>query len=778
MNNPLSDFQISFQHIDATVPRINKGIQIIFVLSGKIKIETSDRFYHMEENDLLVINRNQLYQVQGDEENRIMVLSISDGFMEHHYENYRNHRFECYSREVDLGREEKILAIRKLLANVMISYYRQDESYQIELTSYICQLLLILIRSFKAEGSIIQKIDTGDRRLLQIIDYMERNYDQMITLEEIASKYFLSTSYLSRYFKQNMGIGFSRYLMNIRLKHGMKELLYTDDSISQIAMNNGFPNTKAFSTLFKEVHGVTPHVYRDTHNVQKEDSVQTYSKEDVSHLIQSSEIIERLSNMNVDDQKSYNLTELRYEKLPIALSDLAKVNLHYPDHILIVGEISELLKEDVRSQIIEVKKDLQLRFIGVRHPSSSTGIPPEVETDEEIPTTSPYFNIDNALEFMRNHDLSLFIRIDYIDISRDGEQYFTKLVQFIRHCLQRYGESFVKQWHVLFYEPYPTVVDAIELKRTYIKLHEILKTMIPSIQVGVYMPFSFIKEKTSTHHEWQLEHGELIDFIGYNANQNEVIDFEETAEKEFELAKDYIKEKTNKLKLYLKRNHLEKPLHLVAWNTLSGNTRYTNGTFFRGALVLQNILDISRDVTTIALWINTITHEQSGRDLRYRMDGVELFHYLKGKRPAYFALMFLKRLQGEIVAQDQNYVMTKNDRGYQLIIMNTTIINPYLSTEEAFLQRLHKEVHVTVSGIPKGDYQIRKQVFDKNNGALYTKWRNLNSKYGMDAEIIDYIIHSSRPSLEIFDESIEDEWSFYSNLTSNAIHFFDIRKAY
>ena len=229
------------------------------------------------------------------------------------------------------------------------------------------------------------------------------------------------------------------------------------------------------------------------------------------------------------------------------------------------------------------------------------------------------------------------------------------------------------------------------------------------------------------------------------------------AEKKFDLAKDYIKEKTNKLKLYLKRNHLEKPLHLVSWNTLSGNTRYTNGTFFRGALVLKNILDISNDVTTVALWINTITHEQSGRDLRYRMDGVELFHYLKGKRPAYFALRFLKRLQGEIVAQDENYVMTRNDRGYQLIIMNTTIINPYLSIEETFLQRLNKEVHVTISGILKGDYQIRKQVFDKNNGALYTKWRNLNSKYGMDAEAINYIIHTSRPSLEIFDESIEDE---------------------
>ncbi|WP_218964338.1 helix-turn-helix domain-containing protein [Bacillus sp. AFS031507] len=776
--DPLSDFQILFQHIELLVPRVNKGIQFILVISGKLLIETSSRFYHMVENDLLVINRNQLYQVQGSENNRVMILTISDAFMDHHYGDYRNRRFDCYSREIDLGREDMIFSIRKLLANVMISYYRQDESYRIEVKSYICQMLLILIRSFKEEGSVLEKMDTGDLRLSQIIDYMEENYDQMITLEEIAKKFFLSTGYLSRYFKQKMGMGFSRFLMNIRLKHSMKDLLYTSDSISQIAMNNGFPNTKSLSTFFKEVYGMTPHVYRESHPVQKEDSVQSYSKEDASNLVQSPEIVAKLSSMILDEQKPYTHSETRYEKLPVNLSKPVAMKLNCPNHILNIGEIIELLKEDVRSQVLDVKKDLQLRYIGVRHLFSNTAIPPEVETDEEIPTTSPYFNIDSALEFMKKHDLSLFVRADYMDISRNEEGYFTKLSQFIRHCLQLYGELFIKQWHVMFYEPYYTGVEAKELQRVYIKLHEVLKTIIPSIQVGVYMPFSFRKEKTSDNHAWQLDYGVSIDFIGYNANQNEVIDFKEMADTKFDLAKDYIKEKTDKMKYYLKRNNMEKPLHLVSWNTLSGNTRYTNGTFFRGALVLKNVLDIASDVKTVALWINTIVHEDAGKDKRYRMDGVELFHYLNGKRPAYFALMFLKRLHGEIVAHGQDYVMTKNERGYQLILMNCNIINPYFSVEETFLQKLNKEIHVTITGMPKGEYQIRKHVFDKDHGALYTKWWNLNSKHGMDAEIIDYIINSSRPSLEIFDESIEDDWSFYSYLTSNAVHFFDIRKTY
>ncbi|MDF2789742.1 MAG: helix-turn-helix protein, partial [Neobacillus sp.] len=622
LNDPLSDFQLSFQHIDLLIPRVNKGLQFILVIDGELKIETSSRFYHLEEKDLLVINRNQLYEIQGSENNRVMIVTISDAFMDQHYADYRKLRFDCYSREVDLGREEMILSIRKLLANVMISYYRQDESYQIEVKSYICQMLLILIRGFKEEGSVLENMDTGDLRLAQIIDYIEKNYDQMITLEGVAKEFFLSTGYLSRYFKKKMGMGFSRYLMNSRLKHSMKDLLYSNDSISQIAMNNGFPNTKSFSTFFKEVYGMTPHVYRENHYVQKEDSAQRYSKEDASSFINSPEIVAKLTDMILDDQKTYSHTETRYEKLPLNLSKPVAMKLNGPGYILEIGEITNLLKEDVRSQVLDVKRDLQLHFIGVRYLFSTTAISKEVETDEAIPTTSPYFTIDRALEFLKQQDLSLFVLTDYMDISRNEEQYFTKLTPFIKHCLQLYGESFVKQWHVMFYEPYYTGVEAKELQRVYLKLHNAWKTMIPSIQVGVYMPFSFGKEKTSDRHAWQLEHGASIDFIGYNANQNEVIDFKETADTKFDLARDYIKEKTDKLKRYLKRNQLDKPLHLVSWNTLSGNTRYTNGTFFRGALVLKNVLDIANDVETVALWVNTIVHEEVGKDKRYRMDGV------------------------------------------------------------------------------------------------------------------------------------------------------------
>ncbi len=776
--NQESDFLLELKRIEFLAPKVNRGILILFIINGKLEVETNSRYYSLEENDLLVLNRNQLYQVRGTEENGVLMLNITDSFINRYYPMYHNRRFLLFSREVEMGRELMMDKSRKLLAEMMISYLRKDESYQLEIQMSICQILLILIRNFSIEGTVFEKIDTDDQRLTQVIEYIERNYDQPITLEEMAQRTYLSTAYLSRYFKQKMGIGFSRFLMNIRLKHSLKDLLYTTDSISQISLKNGFPNTKSFTNLFKDVYGVTPSEYRDQHAApNQEDSVHPYNLHDSEALINSPDILSKLGAILTAGDQMYVNTETRYEELTIELMNNKGKKIGLPENILIIRELKELLKEDVRSQVLMVKEQLGLQFISISR-LSGAAILPAVETDEQIPTTSPYFNTDIALTFMHKNNLSLFIRVEYKEISEDEERYFNKLTRFLTHCLQVYGEKYLNTWHILFYEPYFTAVEAENLHRIYLKLHSLLKQLVPGIKVGVFLPYSFQEANIPKQHRWQLEEGSRIDFIGYLANQNEVIDFTELGDNRYDLAKEYIVEKTNKVRDFLKGHQVDKPLFLISWNTLSGNTRFTNGTFFRGALVLKNALDLAGEINAMAFWINTEKHEEDKRNLRIRMEGLELFHYFSGKRPAYYAMLFAKKLQGAIVAKGQDYLMTKTDRGYQLVLMNCNYINPYYSIEEAFLHKLNKTIRVRIAGIPKGEYQVRKYIFDKDNGALYTNWWKLSSKHGMDAEIIDYITRSSYPSLEIFDETIEEDWAFYSDMTTNAIHFFEIRKAY
>ena len=86
-------------------------------------------------------------------------------------------------------------------------------------------------------------------------------------------------------------------------------------------------------------------------------------------------------------------------------------------------------------------------------------------------------------------------------------------------------------------------------------------------------------------------------------------------------------------------------------------------------------------------------------------------------------------------------------------------------------------MHIHLTGIKPGNYQIRTLKFDRDNGGLYSKWWNLNSKYGIDHELMDHIVQSINPSLDIKDEYLNEEWSFYALLNTNAIHFIEFRKA-
>jgi len=485
---------LRIQRIGYVAPRLNRGIEFVLVIDGELKIETRNRIYQLKEKDLLIINRNELFEMQGNKQNSVLRFTISDTYMDQFYEEYRTSRFECFSGDVDMGRELLIVQLRTFFGEMVITYFRNDEIYAIEMQRLVSEILLILIRRFKEEGSVFEKLNTEDERLVQIVDYLEKNFQESITLNEIADKMHVSPGYLSRYFKQEMGMGFSRFLMNIRLEHSVKDLLYTSDSISHIAMKNGFPNTKSFANFFKEVYEETPKAYRDHHVEGKVDTLEELQMEDVDTLINSKEIFSKLGSLLSEKNNTYSNTESRHEELHLDVSKTTHEKIYRPDHVLIIRELKEILREDVREQVLTVKNELRLNFIGVRNLVGNTTFLPTVETDELIATSSPYFTADLAINFLKKHDLSIFSHVDYQDISIDEEAYFLKLHGFLHHCLLMYGESYVSKWHILYFEPYYSAVDGKELQRIYEKLYTTLKKLCQKYRLACIYHFQLKKK--------------------------------------------------------------------------------------------------------------------------------------------------------------------------------------------------------------------------------------------------------------------------------------------
>ena len=95
-----------------------------------------------------------------------------------------------------------------------------------------------------------------------IKDYINENYNQQITLNDLANKEFLSVPYLSKFIKEQLGVTFTEYLNNVRLNHAIEDLINKDSPLTKVALENGFATTFSFNKYFKDKYNIMPSEYR------------------------------------------------------------------------------------------------------------------------------------------------------------------------------------------------------------------------------------------------------------------------------------------------------------------------------------------------------------------------------------------------------------------------------------------------------------------------------------------------------------------------------------
>ena len=77
-----------------------------------------------------------------------------------------------------------------------------------------------------------------------LLTYVEEHYAEKLALEDLADYAQYNRTYISTLFKQMVGINFHEYLTRVRFQHALNDLTYTRDNLTDIALKNGFPDTK------------------------------------------------------------------------------------------------------------------------------------------------------------------------------------------------------------------------------------------------------------------------------------------------------------------------------------------------------------------------------------------------------------------------------------------------------------------------------------------------------------------------------------------------------
>ncbi|WP_438444119.1 helix-turn-helix domain-containing protein [Gorillibacterium sp. sgz5001074] len=144
-------------------------------------------------------------------------------------------------------------------------YEAQMPGYPAVLAAWVVLILTALHRHCVEKLPDVRKGSAGTWPFIEnAIGYIQANYAEPVTLQELARQAGLSVRQFSRLFRQQTGLSFSGYLQMCRVEAACRLLQTTRMSIRDTAHSVGYTDLKFFHRLFKRITGVTPLSYRKT----------------------------------------------------------------------------------------------------------------------------------------------------------------------------------------------------------------------------------------------------------------------------------------------------------------------------------------------------------------------------------------------------------------------------------------------------------------------------------------------------------------------------------
>lgn len=158
---------------------------------------------------------------------------------------------------------------RKKQLSIARSFNWNEKTEKMNLFNFEDELSIVLEEIFKEISDTTKFVH--DKKLIQsVLNYIEKNYQNGVTLEEAAEHVHLSPFYLSKLFKKELKINFVSYVMERKIEKAKDLLRNTDMPVINIAMELNYKEANYFSKVFKKVTGMTPSEYRKANEKRAE----------------------------------------------------------------------------------------------------------------------------------------------------------------------------------------------------------------------------------------------------------------------------------------------------------------------------------------------------------------------------------------------------------------------------------------------------------------------------------------------------------------------------
>ncbi len=238
---------------------VNRPIELIHVLKGKVKIQFSYRSYIQgNEGNTLIIPPSIKHKDYFDKDDTLILFYIHFGWqpIQEYLKILPPTRFAYFSKQISTPISKIFEEIKVLLASggEIDSYIVQIKTLEILLSVLKTSLAKEKIKSMAEQNGKSRK----DVILEEAFSFIQQNYKKPITMEDVANHLKISPFYLSHIFNQKSDLSFNTYLNNIRLEQALLLLKDPKVNISEVSYAVGYDDNHYFSRIFKKKFGVTP----------------------------------------------------------------------------------------------------------------------------------------------------------------------------------------------------------------------------------------------------------------------------------------------------------------------------------------------------------------------------------------------------------------------------------------------------------------------------------------------------------------------------------------
>lgn len=265
-----SDFEI-FHYRDSTLSPVpihhHDFYEVYFFLNGQVEYRVEGTVYHMEPGDLLLISPMELHQpiVQPDSGlYERMVLWINRDYLRgmSTEEAALTLCFD-YTRPGHTNLLRLPPVERTGISSRIYELQREahGDGYGASLWAKAALMQLLVEFNRIALRSVESRDQVEPDLVSKILEYIGAHYDEPLSLDGLASQFYVSKYFFSHAFQQKVGISVYRYILLKRLLNA-RELLSNGNSPSVVCRRCGFGDYANFYRAFKSEYGVSPREYQ------------------------------------------------------------------------------------------------------------------------------------------------------------------------------------------------------------------------------------------------------------------------------------------------------------------------------------------------------------------------------------------------------------------------------------------------------------------------------------------------------------------------------------